>query len=346
MKESWGSSAPTREFLIIIINFSSVEGLTRQPKTPRLKVMVRVFLPGRKSRRARPQLVALARSAAPFAGIAVVVAVVLFLAEKPDRPSGVVPGYAAGIPARTVALASLGLPSPEARLSQNLARSPYLGSLGMPPALAPLCPAEVPRPPARRKISVGHLSPYDEMVRGESERLGLDWRLMVAIMYEESQFDPRAMNPSGARGLMQVMPTSAEVPADSLFDPATNIRAGLRIFHRSYLSFANLDSLDRLQFTVAAYNAGMGRINDARRIAMEIGLDPDRWSGSVADAFLHLADPRWQEIVRHGAYPGRGTVVFVEETLERYERYAERVDRAGSPAAGGEDLAAVTTDLP
>ncbi len=278
--------------------------------------------------------------------IAVVVAVVVLLATKSEQPSGAVPGSTGGVPARTAVLASLGLPRPEADLGQIWVRSPFLGSLGLPPAEAPLSPAGVPRPPARRKMPVGHLSPYDEMVRAESERLGLDWRLIVAIMYEESQFDPRAMNPSGARGLMQVMPGSAAVPADSLFDPLTNVRAGLRIFHRSYLSFAGLDSLDRLQFTVAAYNAGMGRINDARRIAMEIGLDPERWDGSVADAFLHLADPRWQDVVRHGPYPGRGTVVFVEETLERYERYAERVDRAGPPAAGGEDIAAVTMDLP
>ena len=97
---------------------------------------------------------------------------------------------------------------------------------------------------------------------------------------------------------------------------------------------------------MAAYNAGLGRINDARRIAMEIGLDPDRWNGSVADAFLHLSDPRWRELVKHGVYPGRSTVVFVDETLERYQRYVERVDRTGSPPPGDDNLAAVTTFLP
>jgi membrane-bound lytic murein transglycosylase F len=192
----------------------------------------------------------------------------------------------------------------------------------------------------------GHLSPYDDMIRRESERLGLDWRLIAALMYEESQFDPRAQNRSGARGLMQVMPSSAGVPADSLWNPLTNLKAGLRIFHESFRTFAELDSLDRIQFTVAAYNAGMGRIHDARRIAMEIGVDPDRWDGSVADAFLHLGDPRWGEIVKHGHYPGLGTVRFVDETLERYQRYVERVERAGPPTARDENLAAVSMTLP
>ncbi len=288
---------------------------------------------------------ALARPAAGLAAIAAVVTVVMVAAGRQEPTAGVA-ATAAGKPATTVVLASLGLPQAESSPAQVPARSLVLASLGLPPSATAPSPAKAPRPPARRKMPVGHLSPYDELIRAESERLGLDWRLIAALIYEESQFDPRAMNRSGARGLMQVMPASAGVPADSLFDPLTNIRAGLRIFHRSYKTFADLDSLDRLQFSVAAYNAGMGRINDARRIAMEIGLDPDRWQGSVADAFLHLGDPRWRDVLKHGSYPGRGTVVFVDETLERYERYADRVERSGSPAAREDDLAAVTPVLP
>jgi len=289
---------------------------------------------------------ALARPALGLATVAAAAMVGLVLNGHPAPPTGGHPDLVAGDSPRTVVLASLGLPRPEAAIGQGRARSQVLGSLGMPHQATPPSPARAPRPPARRKLPIGHLSPFDEMIRAESERLGLDWRLIAALIYEESQFDPQAMNRSGARGLMQVMPASAHVPADSLFDPLTNIRAGLRIFHRSYKGFTHLDSLDQLQFAVAAYNAGLGRINDARRIAMEIGLDPDRWDGSVADAFLHLADPRWRDLVKHGAYPGRGTVVFVDETLERYERYAERVARTGAPAGARDDLAAVTTNLP
>jgi soluble lytic murein transglycosylase-like protein len=304
--------------------------------------MNRVFLPGKKSRIIRQRLQAWARPATGLVAVVAVAGLVVLLASQREQAAWVAPASATSPPARTVVLASLGLPTTESSLAQLPDRSLILGSLGLPTLEAPVTAAAAPRPPARRKMPSGHLSPYDDLIRTESERLGLDWRLIAAIMYEESQFDPRAMNRSGARGLMQVMPASAGVPADSLFDPLTNIQAGLRIFHRSFQGFADLDSLDRLQFAVAAYNAGMGRINDARRIAMEIGLDPDRWQGSVADAFLHLSDPRWHDQVKHGAYPGRGTVVFVDETLERYERYAERVERAGPPAASEDDLASVT----
>jgi soluble lytic murein transglycosylase-like protein len=287
--------------------------------------MIRGILPGRISGSIRRRLQALAR---PTVGLILVgiggAAIFLAANGRPEPRAGVASAYTAEVAAPSVALASLGLPRPG----------------------APLTAAKAPRPPARRKMPSGHLSPYDQIIRSESERLGLDWRLIAALIYEESQFDPRARSRSGARGLMQVMPAFAGVPADSLFDPLTNIRAGLVIFHRSYRGFADLDSLDQIQFAVAAYNAGLGRINDARRIAMEIGLDPDRWNGSVADAFLHLGDPRWREQVKHGPYPGRGTVHFVDETLERYERYAERVERTGSPAASEQTVVAVTTNLP
>lgn len=311
--------------------------------------MVRLFIPGKNSPR-RPNLASIrTRSWAWGGGLLCMGTVVTMLAASGrDAPQAQPRGV----------LAALGMPLPEMpgggkpfRRTPDFAPRPgdtpgslALRSLGLPRSEAPKA-VRAPRPPARRKVPGGHLSPYDEILRAESAALGVDWRLIAALMYEESQFDPRAMNRSGARGLMQVMPASAGVDPESLFDPLTNIRAGLRIFNDSYQGFAELDSLDRLQFTIAAYNAGLGRINDARRVASELGLDTRRWQGAVADAFLHLADPQWKHLVRHGRYPGRGTVTFVDETLARYRRYAQRVDHAGDTAPLT-DLAATDDPLP
>lgn len=167
------------------------------------------------------------------------------------------------------------------------------------------------------------LSPYDDLVRKYADQYSFDWRLIVAQMYQESGFNPVAMSQAGAEGLMQIMPATAEgVGAGNLTDPATSIRAGVKYMSILRAQFEN-DLLleDRTWFTLASYNAGFGRVKQARELAGKMGLDPDRWFGNVEQAMLALAKPfkKDGEMVRN-CRCGE-TVVYIHEIRNLYNNY-------------------------
>jgi membrane-bound lytic murein transglycosylase F len=169
----------------------------------------------------------------------------------------------------------------------------------------------------------GALSPYDDLVKRYSEEYGFDWRLIVALVNQESGFDPRARSFAGAVGLLQVLPrTGRDMGVTNLLDPESNIRAGL-----SYLSWVrerfdeDLPVRDRMWFTLAAYNVGAGHVRDARRVATEIGLNPDRWFDNVERAMLLLSRPEYARRAQHGYCRGREPVEYVREIQSRYEAY-------------------------
>lgn len=172
-------------------------------------------------------------------------------------------------------------------------------------------------------IGPGRLSPYDEFARAYGERYGFDWRLLVAQMYEESRFDPEARSWMGARGLMQVLPrTAKEFGFADLDDPETGIHAGVRYLDWVRDRFPKrLTPGDRAWFALAGYNAGHGHVRDARRLARELGLDADRWFGSVEQAMLRLAEPEYARRARHGYVRGSEPVEYVRSIRQRYQAY-------------------------
>ncbi len=185
------------------------------------------------------------------------------------------------------------------------------------------------RAPAHRPERSGRISPYDELIRTEADPLDLDWRMIAALIYQESRFSPTAQSKAGARGLMQLLPTVAGIPADSLFDVRANIRSGLKLLNTIYGRYSYLDSLDRWRFTLAEYHAGHGHVTDARRIAMDLGRDPNRWRGSLAETLPLLMRRKYYQETRYGFYRGGETVAYVEEILNRYRMYSRLVHRDG-----------------
>ncbi|MGH8119689.1 MAG: transglycosylase SLT domain-containing protein [Gammaproteobacteria bacterium] len=176
----------------------------------------------------------------------------------------------------------------------------------------------------------GQLSPYDDLVRKYADKYGFDWRLIVAQMYQESQFKADAVSEAGAEGLMQMLPeTASTIGADNLSDPEANIHAGLK-----YLNFLrnqfepDLLMEERTWFSLASYNAGLGRITRARQLATKMGLDANRWFGNVETAMLALAQPveKDGEVVRN-CRCGQ-TVIYVKEIRRLYHDYV-RLTRAG-----------------
>ena len=173
-------------------------------------------------------------------------------------------------------------------------------------------------------FSPGRISPYDALVRKYAEEHGFDWRLIVAQMYQESRFDPNAQSWMGAVGLMQVLPrTAKQYGFTDLADPEASVEVGL--IHMNWVRdrFPNhLAADDRIWFVLAAYNAGHGHVQDARRLAKRLGLDPDQWFDNVERAMLKLSEPEYARRARHGYVRGHEPVKYVRSIRQRYLAYA------------------------
>jgi membrane-bound lytic murein transglycosylase F len=127
-----------------------------------------------------------------------------------------------------------------------------------------------------------------------------------------------------------VIPRFAGDQADSLYVPEANLRAGTRLMKAIWNRYAYLDSLDRTRFALAEYHAGNGHVTDARRLAMDLGRNPNQWEGSLAATLPLLMEQRWFSRTRHGFYRGTRTVDYVEEILARYRAYTRLLPLDGT----------------
>lgn len=174
--------------------------------------------------------------------------------------------------------------------------------------------------------SVGKLSEYKEMIIKESEGSGIDWRLVASLANQESKFNPDAISPGGAMGLMQLVRATTKLyNVSDPYDPQQNLRAGIKMLMQIDKEFAGEieDDEERLWFVVASYNAGTGHIADARKLARKYGRDPNVWEDNV-DYYLKLkSDPEYykDKVVRWGYCRGSHTVNFTREVMDRYFQY-------------------------
>ena len=180
--------------------------------------------------------------------------------------------------------------------------------------------------PVMQDAAHGIISAFDDLFRQYSSTAGLDWRLLAAQCYQESGFDPQAISSMGAMGLMQLMPFTADamgVPADKRFDPEQNIAAGARYLRKVSQSFPDVkDADERICFTLAAYNGGVGHVQDAQTLARKEGHNPSRWQ-DVAPYILRLSEPRYYRDpdVLHGYMRGSETEAYVRLIMERWNQY-------------------------
>jgi membrane-bound lytic murein transglycosylase MltF len=188
--------------------------------------------------------------------------------------------------------------------------------------------AAQPRDPADR---------YDDTFRKASKRSfgpAFDWRLFKAQGMTESNLDPTARSRVGARGLMQLMPsTYREIASENadlamIDNPELNIEAGIAYDRRLWLRWAN-DSVadDRRQFMFASYNAGRGTLLNAQRRARERRLDPRQWRNIERIA---ASVPRWRHAetldyvskieVNIARLDDRGRIMKVDATVRGLKR--------------------------
>lgn len=176
------------------------------------------------------------------------------------------------------------------------------------------------------RVTSDVLSPYDDIVRPLAQSAGFDWRLVVAQMYQESGFDPKRVSFAGARGLMQVLPSTAEevgIDPAHLEQPEPGITAGVRYLAWTRERFPNLPVGEQLWFALAAYNAGPGHVRDGRRLAARLGLDGSLWFDNVETAMLKLAEPEYASLAAHGYVRGTEVVQYVGDIRDRFGAYVE-----------------------
>ena len=185
---------------------------------------------------------------------------------------------------------------------------------------------------ALRKIRIpkGSISPYDHFFKKSANVINWDWRLLAALAYHESHFDPTNESWSGAEGIMQLMPSTAlkfGLDRVSVFDPEMNIEAGVQYIKSLNLIFRRIDNKDeRIKFILAAYNSGPAHILDAMALARKFGRNPHIWFNQVEYFLLKKNDPDFYNdpVVKYGFYSGKETVRYVHNTLTTYEKYQKR----------------------
>jgi membrane-bound lytic murein transglycosylase F len=163
----------------------------------------------------------------------------------------------------------------------------------------------------------GHLSErlprYQPLFEAASAQTGVDWRLLAAIGYQESKWNPLAESGDGALGLMMLTSDTAEAMgiADRS-NAAQSISAGARYFASVREKIPDrIPEPDRTWFTVAAYNVGFGHLEDARILAQTRGKNPDSWA-DVKDQLPLLGEERWYSLVKRGYARGWEPVQFVD----------------------------------
>ena len=161
----------------------------------------------------------------------------------------------------------------------------------------------------------------------------LDWRLLAAISYQESHWNPRATSPTGVRGLMMLtLPTAEAMGVTSRLNPEESIRGGARYFERMLQTIpARIPEPDRTWFALAAYNIGYGHLEDARGLTERQGGDPDRWI-DVRKRLPLLRQKKYYRQTRFGFARGDEPVRYVGNIRRYYDTLVWLDERGRIPA--------------
>lgn len=148
----------------------------------------------------------------------------------------------------------------------------------------------------------------------------IDWRLLAAISYQESHWDPHARSYTGVRGMMMLtLPTAKQMGIKSRLDAEQSIRGGAKYFKQLIDRMpARVPDPDRLWFALASYNIGLGHLNDAREITKQQGGDPDRWV-EVKERLPLLKQKKYYKKTRYGYARGDEPVNYVENIRRYYD---------------------------
>ncbi|MFK8038475.1 MAG: transporter substrate-binding domain-containing protein [Crocinitomicaceae bacterium] len=171
-----------------------------------------------------------------------------------------------------------------------------------------------------------NLSPYDDIIKKQSKKMGWDWRLISAIIYQESKFETYKTSWAGAFGIFQFMPaTAVSYGINENSSAEAQINAGIKKLNKNYKQWLKVvpDTLEAIHFTLATFNAGRAHVDDARALAPHFGKNSDTWFGNVDSMILGLSQPKFyrHEAAKYGYMRGIQTFEYVYEIMERFEEY-------------------------
>ncbi|WKN31642.1 transporter substrate-binding domain-containing protein [Porifericola rhodea] len=179
-------------------------------------------------------------------------------------------------------------------------------------------------------LTGGKISEYDEAIQSSAAALGWDWKLLASQIYQESRFEPETESWAGAKGLMQLMPSTAKEIGDyNLYDAEESIKAGVKYLQKMSKYYRDIpDSVERIKFVLATYNAGPGHIRDARRLAEKYGKNPDVWTENVEDFILLKSQKKYYSdpVVSNGYCRGEEPYNYVNDIFKRYQVYQDLLE--------------------
>ena len=160
---------------------------------------------------------------------------------------------------------------------------------------------------------------YAGLIKREAEANDFDWRLITAIIYQESHFNPRAKSDTGVRGLMQVTRATAKrMGVMNRMDPNQNVHAGVKYLRKLYGYWDHITEPDRTKFALASYNIGLGHVRDAQNIAKELNLPTDKWAG-VQQTLPLLRQKKYYKKSKYGYARGTEPVKYVTRIFTYYD---------------------------
>lgn len=176
---------------------------------------------------------------------------------------------------------------------------------------------------AENGVITSVVSPYDEIIKKHARHLGWDWRILAAVIYQESKFSINAVSHRGAKGLMQIMPqTGRYYGVEDLLDPDKNIEAGVKHLKRlqGLYKSCDMEQMELIKFTLASYNAGEGRIADCRRFASEKDVDNNKWENIEEIIPMMREDSILKEpSVKLGKFQGYETISYIKSIMAHYD---------------------------
>lgn len=170
----------------------------------------------------------------------------------------------------------------------------------------------------KRRIK-NRLPKYRKMIEATASKYGIPWTLLAAQAYQESHWDPKAKSPTGVRGFMMLtLSTAKSVGVKSRLDAKQNINGGARYLKKMIRRLPDeISGEDRMYFALAAYNIGMGHLQDARKLAPTVGKNPNIWL-DLKEVLPLLSDKYHYEKLKHGYARGKEPVMYVTR-IRNYE---------------------------
>lgn len=169
------------------------------------------------------------------------------------------------------------------------------------------------------------LPAYEPLFRLAAEETGLEWTLLAAVGYQESHWQPDAVSHTGVVGLMMLTQAAAsDMGVGDRADPVESIAAGARYLRRLLGAIpVFIRGEERLKLALAAYNVGLGHLEDARILAVELGHNPNTWPG-VSSVLPLLSQERYYRRLRNGYARGSEPVLYVDR-IGTYRQVLEQM---------------------